>query len=79
MTMEVPYRDPRIAPINGDVLRPRLGGRERHVICTYGRDEVTYRSIGSGRNARNVCSMQTWRQWCARENVDAVQMGDAIP
>jgi hypothetical protein len=68
-------RDPRIAPISGDILRS-AAGRERHVNSVHGGDEISYRSLGGGGVAsRNVCSLRAWRFWCAQEKAEVVELG----
>lgn len=58
-------RDARIEPLAGDVVIGWVDcdSVERRVISVAG-GKVTYAT--SVRNAPQVCSMATWRDWCRR-------------
>jgi hypothetical protein len=71
-----PDRDPRIMPVNGDVLRlPDCKKKECSVRQVLGttkmslngkeRVEVQYRLLHLGRTPMHSCNIQAWRRWAS--------------
>ena len=69
------YRDPRIDPRPGDVVKPMIGkGRERHVVYQSSL-RINYWSFTETGNhgLGRYCYPSTWRAWCRQTKAVVVK------